>query len=213
MSASTEYVNESEEGEEMVRRVGGRGRGLVQAVLRIRRERAGRALQNLEQRIPTRPELQEVNPCGQEGRRLGGLQARGRQNQTIDKDPGPVDTTDRQRTSPRTRARTRARPNNSPPTPRLPYSDHSSSMGHFMAPHRCPHCETIPNNMFHLPPYSIDDPDPLPHYEDLFPPVIPHSLTPTPTYSPVSLQYLPLLFPWNHLCMIPFCHSGASRLC
>ena len=67
------------EEEEMVRRVGGRGRGLVQAVLRIRRERAGRAPQNLEQRMPTRPVLQEANPCGQEGeRRLGGLQARGR---------------------------------------------------------------------------------------------------------------------------------------
>ena len=48
MSTNRVYVNDSEE-EEMVRRVGGRGRGLVQAVLRIRRERAGRTPQNLEQ--------------------------------------------------------------------------------------------------------------------------------------------------------------------
>ena len=75
MSINTEYVNDSKE-EEMVRRVGGRGRGLVHAVLRIRRERAGRALQNLEQRILTRPVLQEPDPHGQEGdRRLRGLQA------------------------------------------------------------------------------------------------------------------------------------------
>ena len=64
MSTNREYVDDSEE-EEVVERVGGRGRGLVQAVLRIRRERAVRAPQNLEQRIPTRPVLQEVDPCGQ----------------------------------------------------------------------------------------------------------------------------------------------------
>ena len=34
-----------EEEEELVRRVGGRGRSLIQAVLRVRRERAGRTLQ------------------------------------------------------------------------------------------------------------------------------------------------------------------------
>ena len=78
-------MNDSEE-EEMVRRVGGRGRGLVQAVLRIRRERAGRAPQNLDQTI----------------------------------DPETVDTTDRQRTRPRPKVSTRTRPNNPPPTLRLP---------------------------------------------------------------------------------------------
>ena len=39
-----------------------------------------------------------------------------------------------------------------------------------MASHRCPHCEDIPDDIFPLPPYSVDDPDPPPHYEDLFPP-------------------------------------------
>ena len=64
MSANREYVNESEEEEEMVRRIGGRGRGLVQAVMRLRRERAGRAPQNLEQ-TPHFSILvvQEVVPC------------------------------------------------------------------------------------------------------------------------------------------------------
>ena len=114
MSANRVYVSDTKE-EEMVRRVGGRGRGLVQAVLRIRRETAGRAPQNLEPR--TRAVLREADPCGQEGdRRLGGLQARERQNQTIDSET--VDTTDRQRTRPRTRARMRARPNNP-----LPHQD------------------------------------------------------------------------------------------
>ena len=41
MSANKGYVNESEEEEEMVRRVGGRGRSLVQDLIRIRRERTG----------------------------------------------------------------------------------------------------------------------------------------------------------------------------
>ena len=63
MSSNREYVDDSKEAE-MVRRVGGRGRGLVQAVLRIRRKRAGRAPQNLEQRIPTRPVFQKADPCG-----------------------------------------------------------------------------------------------------------------------------------------------------
>ena len=44
MFANRQYVSESEEEEEMVRRVGGKGRSLVQALIRIRRERAGRAL-------------------------------------------------------------------------------------------------------------------------------------------------------------------------
>ena len=48
MSTSREESFYREE-EEMVRRVEGRGRGLVQAVLRLRRERAGRDPQNLGQ--------------------------------------------------------------------------------------------------------------------------------------------------------------------
>ena len=84
----------------------------------------------------------------------------------------------------------RARPNNPPPTPRLPYSDHSSSVGCFMVPHRCPHCETIPNDTFPLPPYSIDDPDPPPHYDDLFPPG--YTLSPNPnTHLHPSFTTLP----------------------
>ena len=58
-----------------------------------------------------------------------------------------------------------------------------------MAPHRCPYCEDIPDDIFPLPPYSVTNPDPPPHYDDLFPLVTPHSLTPTPTYASVSLQY------------------------
>ena len=49
MSANREMESWYEEEEEMVERVGGRARGLVQAVLRLRRERVGRAPQNLEQ--------------------------------------------------------------------------------------------------------------------------------------------------------------------
>ena len=48
MSAS-EQANDHdgrEEEEELVRRVGGRGRSLIQAVLRMRRERAGRTPPN-----------------------------------------------------------------------------------------------------------------------------------------------------------------------
>ena len=38
-----------------------------------------------------------------------------------------------------------------------------------MAPHRFPHCDDIPENIFPLPPYSVNDPNPPAHYEDLFP--------------------------------------------
>ena len=57
-----------------------------------------------------------------------------------------------------------------PPTPRLPYNNYSPPVGHFMAPHRCPHCEDIPDHIVLLPPYSVNDPDPPLHYDDLFPP-------------------------------------------
>ena len=77
VSTNREYVRESEEEEEMVRRVGGRGRSLVQVLIRIRRERAGRAPQNFQgtQDNRIRPR-QDVGPCGQEVS-LGGLQAQG----------------------------------------------------------------------------------------------------------------------------------------
>ena len=52
-----------------------------------------------------------------------------------------------------------------------------------MASHRCPNCDTIPANVFPLPPYSETDPDPLPHYDDLFPP-----------------GYTPFPNPNSHLC-------------
>ena len=99
-----ECVSGSEGEEEMVRRVGGRGRGLVQAVLRLRRERAGRAPQNLNlgQRTPNQRRLveEEVGPHGHEvERRLGGLQTRGQQT-----------VTDKTRDRPHSRVRARARP-------------------------------------------------------------------------------------------------------
>ena len=76
LSANRENVNDSEE-EEMVRRVGGRGRSLVQALIRVRRERAGRAPQNLQvtQDNRIRPR-QEVGPCGREVG-LGGHSGKG----------------------------------------------------------------------------------------------------------------------------------------
>ena len=64
-----------------------------------------------------------------------------------------------------------------PPTPRLPYENHSPPVGCFMAPHRCPHCEDIPDNIFSLPPYSFDDPDPHPIMKTYFPQITSHSLT------------------------------------
>ena len=65
--STREMTSFSEEEEHLVERI--RGRGLVQAVLQVGRERAGRAPQNLQQRTPDnwmRPQLQEVGPCGQE---------------------------------------------------------------------------------------------------------------------------------------------------
>ena len=100
MSVNREMQNWYEE-KEMVERVGGRRRGLVQAVLRIRRERTGRASQNLEQKTPnwTRPVLQEVGPHDQEVERgPGGLQAWGRQHRIFDSAPGTVDTDEGQQT-------------------------------------------------------------------------------------------------------------------
>ena len=70
-----------------------------------------------------------------------------------------------------------------PSTSRLPYNTYTRPVGHFIAPHRCPHCDNIPDNIFPLPPYAVTDPDPLPHYDDLFPPC-----------------YTPFLSPNTHLC-------------
>ena len=102
--SARECISGSEEEEEMVRRVGGRGRGLVQAVLRLRKERAGRAPQNLNlgQRTQSQRRLveEEIGPCGHEvERRLGGLQTRGQH--TV-----PEETRDR----PQSRVRARVRP-------------------------------------------------------------------------------------------------------
>ena len=102
-------IDSSKEEEQMVTRVGGRGRSLLQALIRARRERAGRAPQNLQetQDIRMRPQIQEVGPCGQEvERRLGGLQVWGRRNQTTDSAPN---TNDRQQTVPEDRPRTTVR--------------------------------------------------------------------------------------------------------
>ena len=77
MSANRESQIERDEEEEMVRRVGGRGRSVIQAVIRLRRGRAGRAPQNLDQTPNFARMLQEVVPHGWEERRLGGFQARG----------------------------------------------------------------------------------------------------------------------------------------
>ena len=118
VKTSDSGIYSDEEEEQLVARVEGRGRSLVQALFRIRRERerAGSALQNLQLApdVRMRPQLQEVGPCGWEvERRLGGLQAWGSRNQTINA-LGTTDTPDYQQTvskeRPRTRVRTRVRP-------------------------------------------------------------------------------------------------------
>ena len=108
MSTNRESVRESEEEEEMVGRVGGRGRSLVQTLIRIRRERAGRAPQNLQvtQDNRTRPR-QELGPHGWEVR-LGGFQAGGMRNRVIDDGPWTDDIYDNNRR--RSRVRARAKP-------------------------------------------------------------------------------------------------------
>ena len=81
-----------------------------------------------------------------------------------------------------------------PPTPRLPYDAYTPPVGHFITPHRCPHCENIPANIFPLP---VTDPDPLPHYDDLFPP----GYTPFPspnTHLYPSFNTLPNKLPPTH---------------
>ena len=75
-------------------------------------------------------------------------------------------------------------------TPRQPHNIYTPPVGCFMAPHRCPHCEIVLVNVFPLPTYSENDPDPPPHYDDLFPP----GYTPFPnpnTHLHPSLNALP----------------------
>ena len=108
------YSGEREDEEELVRRVGGRGQNLVQAVLRVRRERAGRTLPNWLETWNNvlRPEW-EVVPHGQgEERRPGRLQARGMRLGTIDDGPWTDDMHDNRETDqPRHRIRwARTRP-------------------------------------------------------------------------------------------------------
>ena len=113
------YSGEREEEEELVRRVGGRGQNLVQAVLRVKRQRAGRTLPNwLETQINVLRPGQEVGPCGQEEeRRLGGFQERGMRLGTIDNGPWTDDMHDNRETDrPRCRIR-HARARSGTPSP------------------------------------------------------------------------------------------------
>ena len=163
----------------MVTRVAGRARSLVQAVRRIQRERerAGRALLNSQvaQDVQTRQQRQEVHPLhGQEVEgRPGGLQTWGRRNQINNNALGTTNAQHTQQTAPKERPRMRVRARARPGTPSYIQTSPSypfSPCGVLYGPHRCPHCEDIPNDIFPLPPYSVDDPNPSPHYEDLFPP-------------------------------------------
>ena len=125
--------------------------------------------------------MQEVGPPhGREvERRPEGLQTWERRNQSNAQDNQQTAPKER----PRTRVRARARPGTpfhtqtSPPYPFPP-------VGCYMAPHRCPHCEDVPNNIFSLPPYSIDDPNPHPIMKTYFPLTTPPSLTQTPPCAP-----------------------------
>ena len=80
-----------EEEEELVRSVGGRGRSLVQAVLRVRRERAGRTPPNWLGTPNVQGQGHEVGPHGLEERRPGGFWTRDIGNRTMDNGPGTVD--------------------------------------------------------------------------------------------------------------------------
>ena len=91
MSASEQANDGGEEEEELVRRVGGRERSLVQAVLRVRRERAGRIPPNWLGTPNVQGHVQEVGPCGLEERRPGGFWTRDIGNRTMDDGPGTND--------------------------------------------------------------------------------------------------------------------------
>ena len=81
-----------------MRRAGGWGRSLIQAVLRVRRERAGRTPPNWLGPPNIQRYGQEVCPHGLEQRRLGGFWARDIGNRTMDGGPWTDDIeADRQR--------------------------------------------------------------------------------------------------------------------
>ena len=87
-----------EEEEELVRRVGGRGRSLIQAALRVRRDRAGRTHLNWLGTPNVQGHGQEVGPHSLEERRPGGFWARDVGNRTMDNGPWTYDMgTSRQR--------------------------------------------------------------------------------------------------------------------
>ena len=67
-----------------MRKIGGRGRSLIQAVLRVRRERAGRTPPNWLGTPNVQGHRQEVGPCGLEERQPGGFQTMDIGNRTMD---------------------------------------------------------------------------------------------------------------------------------
>ena len=98
MSTRVQANDGREEKEELVRRVGGRGRSLVQADLRVRRERAGRTPPNWLGTPNAQGQGQEVGPRGLEERRLGEFWTRNVGNRTMVNGPGTADMgTNRQR--------------------------------------------------------------------------------------------------------------------
>ena len=97
--------------------------------------------------------------------RLRGLQAWGRRPNTHSTPPEPITEPNNQQTQPKNcpgRVRARARPNDLPPMPRLSLEDHSPPVGHLMTPHRCPHCEIGPDDVFPLPLIQLAIPIPHP---------------------------------------------------
>ena len=109
----------------------------------------------------------------------GGLQAWGRRNLNI-KAPGTTTAQDSRQTIPkerqRMRVKARGRPGN--PLPHLNFlNTQSPPVGCFMAPHRCPHCDDIPDDIFPLPPYSVNDSNPHPIMKTYFSLTTPPSLT------------------------------------
>ena len=188
--SAREYIDSSKEEEQMVAKVGGRGRSLVQVLIRVRRERAGRTPQNWQgtQDVRMRPQIQEVGPHGREvQRRPGGLQVWRRQNGITDSVPGTIDADEGQQTVPKERTRTRvqarARPSNPPPTPRLPYNNNLLPVGHFMAPTGAPIAKIFLTIYSPCHATLLTTPTLHPVLKTCFPLVIPYSLTQTPMYA------------------------------
>ena len=90
MSTSEQANDGREEEEELVRRIGGKGRSLIQTVLRVRRERAGRIPPNWLGTPNVQGHGQELGPCGLEERRLGRFSTRDIGNRTMDDGPGTI---------------------------------------------------------------------------------------------------------------------------